>query len=461
VAAKLGTPLMPWQRHVADVALELDPDTRLLVYRRVVLTVPRQSGKTTELLATMVHRAQAWRRQRISYTAQTRLKARKKWDEEHVPVLEGSEFAGLFRVTRQIGQEGIRWRNGSIHGLDAPSDDAAHGDVLDLGVIDEAFAQVDARVEQGMAPAMITRPQPQLWVVSTAGKSKSASPYLWGKVEAGRLAAEAGLTQGVAYFEWSAPNEADPADPATWWACMPALGHTVTEQAVAAEFADMDLGEFRRAYLNQWLDETPTEWLVIGQQAWQAIKDPASQVVDRPAFAVDMTPDRTWASIGVAGCRADGLKHVELVEHRRGGSWIVPWLKERADRADRWSPCAIVIAPSGPANSLIAEAEAAGLEVLKPSVGEVAGASGTFYDASGANPLVDEPASMRHLGQPDLDVAVAGALRRDLGDRWLWARKNVAVDLSPLPAVTLALWGHAIRGHVADEQQPGFAAAWR
>jgi hypothetical protein len=454
VAAKLGTPLMPWQRHVADVALELDPDTRLLVYRRVVLTVPRQSGKTTELLATMVHRAQAWRRQRISYTAQTRLKARKKWDEEHVPVLEGSEFAGLFRVTRQIGQEGIRWRNGSIHGLDAPSDDAAHGDVLDLGVIDEAFAQVDARVEQGMAPAMITRPQPQLWVVSTAGKSKSASPYLWGKVEAGRLAAEAGLTQGVAYFEWSAPNEADPADPATWWACMPALGHTVTEQAVAAEFADMDLGEFRRAYLNQWLDETPTEWLVIGQQAWQAIKDPASQVVDRPAFAVDMTPDRTWASVGAAGCRADGLRHVELVEHRRGRSWVVPWLKERVDRADAWSPCAIVIAPSGPANSLIPEAEATGLEVLKPSVGEIAGASGAFYDGTGANPLVDEPAWLRHLGQPDLDLAVAGALRRDLGDRWLWARKNVGVDLSPLPAVTLALWGHATRGHVTDEPPP-------
>jgi hypothetical protein len=445
---------MPWQRHVADVALELDPDTRLLVYRRVVLTVPRQSGKTTELLATMVHRAQAWRRQRISYTAQTRLKARKKWDEEHVPVLEGSEFAGLFRVTRQIGQEGIRWRNGSIHGLDAPSDDAAHGDVLDLGVIDEAFAQVDARVEQGMAPAMITRPQPQLWVVSTAGKSKSASPYLWGKVEAGRLAAEAGLTQGVAYFEWSAPNEADPADPATWWACMPALGHTVTEQAVAAEFADMDLGEFRRAYLNQWLDETPTEWLVIGQQAWQAIKDPASQVVDRPAFAVDMTPDRTWASVGAAGCRADGLRHVELVEHRRGRSWVVPWLKERVDRADAWSPCAIVIAPSGPANSLIPEAEATGLEVLKPSVGEIAGASGAFYDGTGANPLVDEPAWLRHLGQPDLDLAVAGALRRDLGDRWLWARKNVGVDLSPLPAVTLALWGHATRGHVTDEPPP-------
>jgi hypothetical protein len=426
------------------------PDGLFLAGRDLVPT-----HNTTLLLAKMVHRAQAFgRAQRIAYTAQTRLKAREKWEDDHLPILEASAFRPLFTVRKQIGQEAIRWRNGSIHAIDAPTDDSGHGPTLDQGVIDEAFAREDARVEQAMAPAMITRPQPQLDVVSTAGKSKSLSPYLWGKVEAGRLAAEAGLTSGVAYFEWSAPNDAPADDPATWWACMPALGHTVTEAAVAAEFASMDLGEFRRAYLNQWLDETPAEWLVIGQAAWQAIRDPASQIVDRPAFAVDMTPDRTWASIGVVGCRADGLRHVELVEHRRGGSWVVPWLRERVDRADRWSPCAIVIAPSGPANSLIAEAEAASLEILKPSVGEIAGASGAFYDATGANPLVDEPSTVRHLGQGDLDVAVAGALKRDLGDRWLWVRKNVGVDLSPLPAVTLALWGHAVRAHLGVEALP-------
>jgi len=35
IAEKLGTPLMPWQRHVVDVALEHDADGRL-VYRDVV-----------------------------------------------------------------------------------------------------------------------------------------------------------------------------------------------------------------------------------------------------------------------------------------------------------------------------------------------------------------------------------------------------------------------------------------
>jgi len=144
-AAALGKPLMPWQRHVADVALEIDPDTGRLAYRKIALTVPRQSGKTTLLLASMVHRALGFGdRQRIIYTAQTRLKARQKWEDEHLVALEHSPFAALMLPTRkQIGQEAIRWRNGSLHGLEAPSEDAAHGEVLDQGVIDEAFALRD------------------------------------------------------------------------------------------------------------------------------------------------------------------------------------------------------------------------------------------------------------------------------------------------------------------------------
>jgi Phage Terminase len=453
----LGKPLMPWQQLVADVALEIAPDTGRLAYRKIALTVPRQSGKTTLLLASMVHRALGFGdRQRIIYTAQTRLKARQKWEDEHLVALEHSPFASLMLPTRkQIGQEAIRWRNGSLHGLEAPSEDAAHGEVLDLGVIDEAFAQTDARVEQGMKPAMLTRPEPQLWVLSTAGKSKASSPYLWGEIEAGRLAVEAGITSGMAYFEWSAPSEADPADLATWYGCMPALGRTITEEAIRADYeswtAKGELNEFRRGYLNQWVDESPQEWLVIPKVAWQPLADPRSQATNPVAFCADVNKDRTWAAIGSAGRRADGNLHVEVVEHQRGTAWVVPRLRELAER---WRPCAVVMAPSAPVVSLIPEAEAAGLEVLKPSVGEIAGACGAFYDAAGANPEVSDPPTLRHLDQPELNVALAGALKRDLGDRWLWARKDIAVDISPLVAVTLAAWGLATRGHLAEQPPP-------
>jgi hypothetical protein len=221
----------------------------------------------------------------------------------------------------------------------------------------------------------------------------------------------------------------------------------VRPEGIAADYQTMKLDEYRRAYMNQWPSETPEEWLVVPKPAWQAVQDPRSELAGRVAFAVDVNPDRTWAAIASAGRRADDLLHVEVVQHDRGTGWVVPRL---AELADRWKPCALVIAPSGPANSLIPEAEAAGLEILRPSVADIAGACGAFYDATGANP--DQPATLRHLGQLELTAALAGAARRDLGDRWLWARKGLAVDISPLVAVTLALWGHATRAHVAEEQ---------
>ena len=55
VAAALGTPLLPWQRLVADIAFEVDERGRY-AYPLVVVSVPRQSGKTTLVLSNAVHR---------------------------------------------------------------------------------------------------------------------------------------------------------------------------------------------------------------------------------------------------------------------------------------------------------------------------------------------------------------------------------------------------------------------
>jgi Phage Terminase len=436
VAKALGTPLMPWQRQVADVALEIDPRTGRLAYREVVVTTPRQSGKTTLELGVLVHRCRTWPASRALYSAQSRLHARKKWEYEHVRTLLASPFAGEFAVRYQRGDEAIRWDNESLHGITAPGETAGHSEVLDLAVVDEAWALEDARLEQGLSPTMVTRPQPQLWVVSTAGTYRSG--YLRGKVEQGRARVAAGRRGPVAYFEWAAREGADPADPRTWRSCMPALGRTVREATIAAEFERLDLADFCRAYLNWWPGTVPADWLVISEAAWRALADPRSEAVDPVAFAADVTPERSHAAVAVAGGRLDGLGHGEVVDHRPGIGWVVPRLVELAGR---WQPCAVVVDPTGPAGSLIAPLEAAGLEVVKPTAREAAHAAGDLFDA------VTE-ATMRYVPRPALDAAVAGARQRPLGDGFAWARKGLGVDICPLVALTLARWGHATRAHL-------------
>jgi Phage Terminase len=440
---------MPWQRHVADVALEVDPATRRLVYREVRLTVPRQSGKTTLILALAVQRALGFgSAQNITYAAQTRLDARKKWEDDQVPTLEASrDLSKLFRVRKTTGNEAVLWRNGSRYGIVSATIKAGHGPTIDQAFIDEAFAQVDSRLEQAFKPSMITRPQPQLWVVSTAGTELSI--YLRGKVDSGRALAEAGQTDLVSYFEWSALDDADPADPVTWWACMPALGHTVTEDAVRADFASMPLPEFRRAYLNQWPDVAGEVWKVIPQATWDALADNDSELEDPVAFAVAVHPEARSACIAVAGRRSDGNVFVEVLPVARGNDLVTvgmgtAWVKDRLLELDReFDPCAIVVDVGSPAGSIAEELTQAGLRIVAPRAREVAQSCAQFYDAA------TDSRTLRHLGdvasQKPLRLALAAAQKYPLGDSWRWDRR-LPVDQSPLEAVTLAAWGYRTYG---------------
>lgn len=432
ISAALGQPFMPWQRHVADVAFEVDPETGLLVYREIVLTVPRQSGKTTLTLSLMTHRCIAMgTNQRVFYTAQSGKDARQKWEDDHVPVLEQSPFSSLFNVRKTNGSEALRWVNGSIWGLLASTESSGHGGQSDCTVIDEAFAQKDARIEQSQKPAMVTRPQPQLWVVSTMGTDDSL--YLNEKVEQGRLRAAAGETSSVAFFEWSAPEDADPGDPATWWACMPALGYTVSEETIRYNFDSMKESEFRRAFLNQRQSkDASAPWQVIGEDIWLSCADNNSQIVNTPTIAIDVTPSRSMTSICAAGMRRDGLAHVEVVANRPGTSWVMDWFKEN-NRVSRYKE--VVIDPVSGAYSLVPDLRAAGLKIVEVSPRNVAAGCGKFFDLVTSNRL-------RHLDQVPLSTAVAGAKKRILGDSWAWARRDTSIDVSPLVACTLALYWH-------------------
>jgi phage terminase large subunit-like protein len=265
-AELLGYELMPWQQLVNGVATEQNPLGRF-AYRQVVLEVMRQQGKTVDLLPMMLARGLRRPGMQISYTAQTRLDARHRLLDVWWPMIERSKLRKFIDVRRGSGSEAYLFSNGSMLGLVSGTQTSGHGDNLDLGVIDEAWAQEDDHLEQAMRPAMMTR-DAQLWVVSAAGTEKSA--YFRSKVEDGRTRAELGVTENGCYIGYSAPDDADPADPATWRACMPALGRTVSEETVATDFELMELPEFRRAYLCQWPDVAKPGWDVIGQDTWGA-----------------------------------------------------------------------------------------------------------------------------------------------------------------------------------------------
>ena len=431
IAEILGTPLMPWQRLVADVALEVDSTTGRFAYSEVRLTVPRQSGKTTLLLAVMIHRALLMGDpQTIVYAAQSGVAARQKFIDDYMRVIQRSALGSAMRPRLTSGHEAMFWDTGSRMTIAANTEKSGHGQVVDLAVIDEAFAQPDARLEQAFRPAMNTRPQPQLWIVSTAGTPES-SQYLRGKIDDGRQRAEDGATDTVAFFEWSAPDGIAPDEESAWWECMPALGHTTPIEAVRAALASgMESDEFRRAYLNQWCAKDADD-LALPLSAWAALADPASQIEGAVAFGVDVTPDRSFGAIAAFGARDDGFGHIELIDYRPDAAWIVERL---ADLRNQWGPCAVVIDPQSAAGALLPDLEAAGIPVQLMTARSVAQSAGSLYDSVLG-------ATVRHLNQPQLTAAVAGARRRQLGDSWAFGRRSSSVDICPLVAASFARWG--------------------
>lgn len=317
---------MPWQQLVADVAGEYEPDTGLPAYREIIVTVPRQSGKTTEELIFGLDRALMWGRpQRLAYTAQTGLDGRQKVINDFWPIIKRSPFnVTLARVLRGAAETALVFKNDSRLEVLATSEEAGHGRTLDQGVIDEAFADEDDRREQALLPAMSTRPDAQLFVFSTMGTQKST--YLNRKVEAGRAAVLAGLTTGIAYFEWSAADDADPDDPATWWSCMPALGHTISEATVRHARQTMPDGEFRRAYLNQQMSGED-HWLSREQWAARRHPDGLSQPPDGTRIVIGFDGSYNNDATALVGCTLDGHLFVIGVWERPNGAaedWVVP-----------------------------------------------------------------------------------------------------------------------------------------
>ena len=435
VARMIGKPLMPWQQYVADVVMEIDPATGRLWYSEYRLTVPRQSGKSTLVLAKAAHRCSATDffgpRQQLVYTAQTRKDARKKFEEDFAGDLENAKRLKA-RPHWGNGNEHIRFPNRSRFGIESTTEKAGHGGTLDEAFIDEAFAQIDGRLEQAFGPAMITRTNTQTGVISTAGWL-DASPYLEGKVQHGRRLLESGEDARVAYFEWSAPQDADPFDRAIWRACMPALGFTISEDAVAAELMRFEsspegLNGFRRAYLNQWVPKA-AQGAAVPLDLYQRCGDPESKIASRPVLAVSMTPDRSTVTLCGAGKREDGLVHVEVVLH--GSPNVVT--AEQILGVARRQKAELALHPGHAVGSLLPDLSNAGVRLRMLTTNDYKQGCGAFFDLVTSGRLRFPPP------QPELESAISRATRKWSGDAWRWDGTGISALVAATQATYAAL----------------------
>lgn len=452
LAADVGLVLDPWQRYVLSSSLNRRADKWAAF--EVGLVVPRQNGKGTILEARELAGLFLFDEQLILHSAHE-YKTAAEGFKRVLSLVENSDM--LRKRVKQVrtshGEEGIELVSGARLRFIARTGGSGRGFTGDCIILDESFNLPDAAAE-ALLPTVSARPDPQIWYTSSAPDRDLAPCEPLGRI---RNRGTAGGDPGLAYFEWSinahddfcpagCREHAERGDVGSWLRANPGAGIRISVEHMAREFASMGEKGFDRERLGVGNWPLPEGgWQIISRDAWDATLDDDSHAGELMAFAAEITGDGKHGTVAVWSRRPDGLFHVEVVDYRPRTNWMAPRILELLGR---YRTCAMVIDPSAVAGSLIAELTEKGVEVLTPTVREIAQACGQFYRA------VTDDKSVRHLAQPELVTALAGVTKRKLADAWAWARAGEGVDITPLRAVTLAGWGWATRAHLYDDYDP-------
>lgn len=402
--------------------------------RTVVVSIPRQVGKTFLIGALAFARCRETPGLTVVWTAHRFKVARETFQFlRSLALLPGSGVPDESFIMTAAGNETIRFANGSRIVFAARERGAIRGfSKVGLLVLDEAQILTDAALGDLM-PTMNRAPDPQLILMGTPPRPTDPG-------EAFTRLRTAALTgdgsRGPLFIEFSAPKDSDPEDRRAWREANPSYPHHTPDVALEDLRLALSPEDFRREVLGIW-DDDGDAWVIPGD-AWQAAMD---QLTGRDmslpvAFGIDVSPSRSSAAIAAAYWLTDGRCRVEVIKHELGTDWIVPWLADPARKDER---LVTVLDTGGPAGSLVPDLVQQRVRpLLKAGAQDMKAACGGLYDGIVSG-------TIRHLGDPVLTDALAGAEKRTLMDSWAWSRKDSNADITPLVAVTLAAYGLSIK----------------
>lgn len=441
----LGIRLLPWQQWLLIHLLELRPDGAFR-FRKAVILIARQNGKTTLSIVLALWRLYIDRARLVIGTAQNLDVSEEAWGAavelaESVPDLSDE----IEHVDRTNGKKALRLASGARYKLAAASRRGGRGLSGDLVLLDELREHQTWAAWSAVTKTTNARPRAQ--VVATTNAGDATSIVLNHLREQALLTLDGGGDPALGIFEWSPDvDEDDKRTPAELAeldrdelirrlvAANPSLGYTIQLDTLLSDARTDPPDVFSVEVLCLRVDHLGDR--PIPAARWAACLDAGSTMLGSPAIALDIPPDRSTTAIAACGVRDDRLPHVELIDYRPGTAWVVDRV---AELAERWQPVAVVLDPRSPAGSLLPQLDREGVRVTSVSSAQLGAACGALYDD-----VVQ--GGIRHTGQAQLDAAVSGARRRRLGGAWAWRPAAydeddaTAVDISPLVAVTLARW---------------------
>jgi phage terminase large subunit-like protein len=418
LADSIGLPLLPWQDFVIRDMTAVD-EAGMFIRKTNLVLCARQQGKTHLARMMMLAHLYLFDSKNVIIMSSNRSMALDTF-RQVAYAIEGND--GLSKAVKQIrfanGTESIEMKNGARLDVVAATRDGSRGRTADLLYIDEV-REISEEGFRAATPTTRARANAQTLLTSNAGDAFSTV------LNDLRERALSFPPQTFGYYEYSAPQFAAITDRDAWAMANPALGYTVTEQALEEAVATQPVETTKTELLCQWISSTASPWPHMSIEN-AGDKDLKLSPGPLTIFAFDVAPSRRDGSLVMGQVLADGRIGVAVLEVFHSdvsidelfmADHIAKWCKDFYPRTvcyDKYTTASI----------------AKRLEINGVHTTDISGqkgyqASGDLYEALANNRLV-------HSGQDLLVTHFANCAAKESDSSWRIVRRKSAgpVDIA-------------------------------
>lgn len=291
-------PLLPWQEFVLKDMLTIDKNG-MWVRKTNLLLIARQNGKTHLARMLILAHLVKWNTD-VLMMSSNRSMALDTFRQVANLLENNDHLKGFVKQIRYAnGTESIEMLSGARLDVVAATRDGSRGrSVNGLLFIDEV-REINEEAFRAATPTTRAHPNSHTLLTSNAGDAFSTV------LNDLRERALSYPPKTFGFYEYSAPQYCKINDKAAWALANPAMGYTITAEAIEESIATSPIETTRTETLCQWIDSLQSPWphgVLEATSDADLIMNPGALTI----FGFDVSPSRRNASLVAGQILPDG-----------------------------------------------------------------------------------------------------------------------------------------------------------